>query len=272
MILPSFVSLLLLAPCVLACPEHKNRYEVGDKRRKTSLSDPACDWSYETPLNWGRNNPNYSLCHTGMQQSPISVGLRRYGVAQYKIQWTYNNETKGNFYNWGYGPAFTVIVPKGGYNGGPHFTYRGLTGYLKGWHIHTPAEHIVDGYRAKAELHLVHVDTQGRDNAVLAIRLDPGDTESPFFAQLPPMIGPKDAAKKQTQITVDHTKALDSVLRVLEFWEYQGSLTTPPCGEGIRWFIARPVMPMSMGQMRVILGASTYSARPEQAVWQHNVN
>jgi carbonic anhydrase len=57
-----------------------------------------------------------------------------------------------------------------------------------------------------------------------------------------------------------------------EFWTYQGSLTSPPCTEGIRWFVARQIMFTGVKQMQDILGASTYSARAEQEVWQHRIN
>jgi carbonic anhydrase len=57
-----------------------------------------------------------------------------------------------------------------------------------------------------------------------------------------------------------------------EFWTYKGSLTSPPCTEGIRWFVARNVLFASVQQMQHILSVSTYSARVEQEVWQHQIN
>lgn len=53
-----------------------------------------------------------------------------------------------------------------------------------------------------------------------------------------------------------------------EFWTYKGSLTSPPCTEGIRWFVARNVLFVSVEQMQAILAVSTYSARVEQEVWR----
>ena len=155
------------------------------------------------------------------------------------------------------------------------------TAYLEGWHIHAPGEHPIDGDKAKAELHLVHVDAQGNEVAVLGIRLDPGTSTSPFFAQLPAFVpfvttGPGRNPNNRPEVIPDVSMniglALDAVDRVSEFWTYKGSLTSPPCVEGLRWFVARSVALMSVDQMRTLLGASRYSARVEQEVWLHDVN
>ena len=117
----------------------------------------------------------------------------------------------------------------------------------------------------------MHVDASGHEAAVMAIRLDPGNFNSTFFAQLPAMIG-FDEMGVEEATTVDFTAALESVQYFNEFWTYQGSLTSPPCHEGIRWFVARQILFTGVGQMQDILGASTYSARSEQEVWQHRIN
>lgn len=185
-------------------------------------------------------------------------------------KFNYNGSISGNFYNWGYGPSFTV-AHDGDWTKHPSVTYDNETVYLKGWHIHAPADHSVGGDRSKAELHMVHVDITGHEKAVMAIRLNPGNSNSTFFEQLPQMIG-FDQLGIQQSTSVDFTPALESVLHFNEFWTYQGSLTSPPCTEGIRWFVARQILFTGVEQMQVILGASTYSARTEQEVWQHRIN
>ncbi|OHF01747.1 carbonic anhydrase [Colletotrichum orchidophilum] len=271
MITTAFLGALLMTSGVLACAGHQNHYAMADRKRAEIAPLPSADWAYEASFNWGRLNPNYTLCQTGTQQSPIALSLNNGLALDHILRFNYPNRTVGNFYNWGYGPAFTVTHPEGVYTGSPSFTYDDMKLYLKGWHIHSPADHSVNGDRSKAELHLVHVDEQGHEKAVLAIRLDPGNTNNTFFDQLPPMIGFNNVGVQQ-EIEVDHMPALDSVLQFNEFWTYRGSLTSPPCHEGIRWFVARQVMFTGVDQMRAILGASTYSARAEQEVWQHRIN
>jgi len=185
-------------------------------------------------------------------------------------KFNYNGSTAGNFYNWGFGPAFTV-AHDGDYTKHPSVTYDNKTVYLKGWHIHAPADHSVNGARSKAELHLVHVDASGKEAAVMAIRIDPGNADNQFIGQLPEMIG-FNSTDETEAVSLDLTNALESVQFFNEFWTYQGSLTSPPCTEGIRWFVARQTLFTGVEQMQAILGASTYSARAEQEVWQHRIN
>lgn len=72
--------------------------------------------------------------------------------------------------------------------------------------------------------------------------------------------------------TLDMAQVLSEVANFSEFWTYEGSLTSPPCTEGIRWFVARNVLFVGVDQMREVLRVSTYSARVEQEVWQHGIN
>lgn len=73
-------------------------------------------------------------------------------------------------------------------------------------------------------------------------------------------------------MTLDVYQALREVNLFSDFWTYMGSLTSPPCTEGIRWWVARNTLFVGNGQMREILGVSTFSARVEQEVWLHGIN
>lgn len=65
---------------------------------------------------------------------------------------------------------------------------------------------------------------------------------------------------------MDVFSALGEVSELSEFWTYRGSLTSPPCEEGIRFFVARKILFVGVAQMQDILSVSTYSARAEQKV------
>lgn len=146
------------------------------------------------------------------------------------------------------------------------------TVYLASWHIHAPADHSVQGDRSKAELHLVHADAQGNQRAVLAIRIDPGNADSAFFRQQPPFIGFNSTSVRRPGTEMNMNFVLDEINRFRDFWTYRGSLTSPPCTEGLRWFLARNIMFVSDEQMQAILKVSTFSARAEQEVWRHDIN
>lgn len=194
------------------------------------------------------------MCQTGSQQSPIPLRLDQ-GLSRYHtLDFNYPTNVTGDFHNWGYGPAYRLDRDnETDFTTLPSATFdedsMNETVYLASWHIHAPADHTVQGDRSKAELHFVHADAEGHERAVLAIRIDPGNSNSTFFNQLPPMIG-----FNQTE---NHSK---------------GSLTSPPCTEGLRWFVARNIMFVSDQQMQNILRVSTFSARSEQEVWRHDIN
>jgi carbonic anhydrase len=271
MFFQSLIASAALVALAAACPQHDN----GDISKLRRRADPpaggnkTADWAYEASYNWGKLDPAYQLCQTGTQQSPIALSLSNGLALNHVPTFNYNGSIAGVWANWGYGPAFTVAHPEGSdWTTHPSFTFDNMTAYLKGWHIHAPADHSVGGDRSKAELHLVHVNDKGKESAVLAIRLDPGNFNSTFFEQLPPLIGfDNTTAAVETQIDFTSTVQYFS-----EFWTYRGSLTSPPCTEGIRWFVARTILFTGVEQMQAILGASTYSARAEQEVWQHRIN
>jgi carbonic anhydrase len=161
------------------------------------------------------------------------------------------------------------------------------TVYLISWHIHAPADHTVQGDRSKAELHLVHVNSAGDERAVLAVRIDPGIASySPFIAQLPlPSSGENSATPAMS--TFPSFQQLDRNIPITnmnmglamleagdfqEFWTYRGSLTSPPCREGVRFFVARQIMFVSNAQMQDVLRISRFSARDLQQVWMHQIN
>lgn len=188
----------------------------------------------------------------------------------------YPSKVTGEFFNWGYGPAYTLDHDEGVYTSLPsmHFDEDDSdeTVYLASWHIHAPADHTVQGDRAKAELHLVHHSGDGKERAVLAIRIDPGNSDSTFFSQLPPMVHFNETDTRIPDVPMDINEALKEINQFSDFWTYKGSLTSPPCTEGKRWFVARNVLFVSDKQMQAILRVSTYSARAEQEVWAHQIN
>jgi carbonic anhydrase len=274
MILSSFLFIGALAPLAFGCPDHSNNKRSHLRGRQAAqeinATQPATAWAYEASYNWGKLSPSYRLCQTGTQQSPIALSLGNGLSLNHVPTFNYTGISTGNFFNWKYGPAMT-LAHDGDWTHHPSFTYDDQTLYLKGWHIHAPADHSVGGDRSKAEMHFVHVDATGHEAAVLAFRLDPGNFNSTFFAQLPSMIGFEDIDVEEA-VEMDLGLALEAVQYFNEFWTYCGSLTSPPCHEGIRWFVARQIMFTGVEQMQAILGASTYSARAEQEVWQHRIN
>ncbi|KAF1991725.1 carbonic anhydrase [Aulographum hederae CBS 113979] len=265
----SFVSL------GLACADHDNF------RRESSLHKRAegGNWTYEASYDWHKIDHDYELCQTGTTQSPIPLLVSQGLSLAHEPSFSFAPSSNGTFHNWGYGPAFTLDVANGSnLTANPkatfedHHTGEEETVYLKGWHIHSPADHTVQGDRSKAEMHFVFGDAEGHERAVFAMRIDPGNHVSRFFSQLPPMISFRDKELELINVPLDLAGALEEVNFFREFWTYRGSLTSPPCTEGIRWYVARNILFVSNEQMQNFLRVSTYSARAEQEVWNHAIN
>ncbi|KAK6526046.1 hypothetical protein TWF281_011086 [Arthrobotrys megalospora] len=260
---------------ILACPDHLHHEE--DRLRKRAEPGGNVTWAYEASYDWGRLSDSFELCQIGTQQSPIPLSLTQGLSLNHRPYFHYSDTYQASLHNWGYGPAVTLSHPKDDFSQLPHFVFEEETGtnetvYLTGWHIHAPADHSVAGDRSKAELHFVHVTATGKPHAVIAFRIDPGNTISPFFSHLPPLIRFKDTETRVPMDNFNPVLALAEVNFLNEFWTYKGSLTSPPCSEGIRWFVARNVLFVGVKQMQEILFNSIYSARQEQEVWLHQIN
>lgn len=113
-------------------------------------------------------------------------------------------------------------------------------------HIHAPSEHTVNGYHFDAEIHLVHLYANGTLGGVLGVLFDRekgGDTTNPFIQE---MISP-DPAKPAVARNINLASWL-STLDVSKYYAYPGSLTTPPCTEGVAWHLLMDVQPLSSEQ------------------------
>ncbi|KIW41536.1 uncharacterized protein PV06_07085 [Exophiala oligosperma] len=268
----------VLTTTVLGCADHSNHLLHPHARRDLPIQeiDPGRDhndWTYEVSSDWGYINPKYSLCQNGTQQAPIGLSTAQGFSQVHKLTFgNYAQNVSGNYFNWGYGPAFTPHYDKQSVSSLPNITFDGVTGYMVGWHTHAPGEHPVDGRRGRAEIHFVHADAEGNYVGVLAMRINPsGNTDSKFVAQWPGFIGFNET-RQLTNVRQDFDQAMSEVGHFENFWTYMGGLTVPPCKEGIRFFMAEQILNVSNTQMQSILGMSAYSTRIEQPIWLQGVN
>lgn len=158
------LTFLLLLPFILprafGCPQHENHiaplHNNGQIMKPTSTAHSPPYWSYDASYDWGRLSPDYALCQIGTNQSPVALWLNEALSSRRRPDFTgYKPNATGEYYNWGYGPAFTFYHGEGDYSGLPTIEVDNQTLYMKGWHIHAPSDHVVDSKRSRAELHLV---------------------------------------------------------------------------------------------------------------------
>jgi carbonic anhydrase len=156
-------------------------------------------------------------------------------------------------------------------------TFDQKTVYLTGWHMHFAAEHQIDGTRATAEMHLVHADAAGNPAAVVGIMVDVaavGAVESAFLPTGVFQFPASNETRVIPDVQLNMAQAIQGAGNLTNFWTYEGSLTTPPCSEGLRWYVSSDTMRLSQTQFDAIKVANggIYSARTSQAIKNQRVN
>jgi carbonic anhydrase len=221
-----------------------------------ALAQHAPHWAYEgeaAPANWGKLDPKFVMCAAGKNQSPIDLdALVEADLAPLKLDYkTHGSEILNN--------GHTV---QANYAPGSALTVDGRAFELKQFHFHAPSENKIGGKQFPMEAHLVHADKDG-NLAVVAVMFTEGAanaTLAKLWANMP--------ARK------DEKKALPAGLSVTEllpankdYYRFNGSLTTPPCSEGVRWLVMKSPVAASKAQVEQFsktLGIK--NNRPIQAV------
>jgi carbonic anhydrase len=241
-------------------------------------SDSEQTWSYDgsgAPHFWDELDPeNHNLCGTGKIQSPINLGndpetqdfVTEKPITAVSVNWSDKTDFKGSdlvLKNYGY----TVQV-QGTFGDNYTTEYLGETFKLLQFHFHTPSEHRVDGDFSPLEVHFVH-KTDGGKLAVLGIMMDiasNAQVKSDFLTAIVPLL--KDVQEVNTTTPMpylDVNQALKEANGLANgLYTYTGSLTTPPCIEGVNWMVAKDRLKVSAYQFNTIKNLTKYSARQTQ--------
>ena len=210
-------------------------------------------WAYkgkEGPSHWGALDSAYALCARGKAQSPINiVPTAPHQLPGLSIAY---QPTAINILNNGH----TIQV---NYDSGSFILVEQTRYQLLQFHFHEPSEHTITGKGAPAELHLVHRSADGH-LAVIGVLLQSG-TANPAFATLWAHLP---AAEGPVQHIDAQVNAADLIPAKHGTYRYDGSLTTPPCSESVKWLVmASPVM-LSAEQLTALRAALPPDNRPVQ--------
>nr|WP_295772538.1 carbonic anhydrase family protein [Rhodoferax sp.] len=215
-------------------------------------------WAYEGdtgPQAWGKLKPDFNTCATGKRQSPINIedGATLQGPAE-PVQFAYA-PSNGTVVNNGH----TIQVDVQGEN---TITVRGSTYRLLQFHFHTPSEEQINFKRFPMVAHLVHKNNEGQ-LAVVAVLLDEG-VASTFIDKVWTYM-PLDSG--------DRVRMPAGLLNLAEllptdqrYYQFMGSLTTPPCSEGVLWMVLKKPVTLSRGQFKLFTQLYPNNARPVQAL------
>jgi carbonic anhydrase len=127
-------------------------------------------------------------------------------------------------------------------------------------HFHSPSEHTVNGESFAMEIHLVHSTEEGR-LAVVGVMVEEGE-EDPMLNRIWSFMPEQVGEMTESPLTVFEAGVLPPTRN---YFAYAGSLTTPPCTEGIKWIVLRDPLTASAEQIarfKERVGASTN--RPTQ--------
>ncbi len=214
---------------------------------------PLPAWSYAGPTgpeHWGDLDPRFSAAKTGRQQSPIDLtGPFQSGAET--IFYTYQAAPLSVTNN---GHSIQVDLPPGS-----SITIGGRHYELVQYHFHTPSEHTVEGGFYEMELHLVHQNDQGQF-AVVGVFLASGDSHSTLaeiWAHMPEQVG----QTVTNDLMVDPSDFLPADRRCIQ---YGGSLTTPPCTEGVAWIMMLEPLQVSSDQIELFERVIFINNRPVQ--------
>ncbi len=225
-------------------------------------SGGAKSWSYggsEGPEFWGDLADNYSMCKDGKNQSPVNLT----DFTDTKMEpLTLNYKAFGtNFINNGH----TVQV---NFTKGSNLTVDGKEFELKQFHFHTPSENHIDGKSYPMEAHLVHASKDGA-LAVVSVMINEGKSSNPFFNTLVSKIPKK--AKQSNDIKDAKLNAHDMLPEDKDYYRFSGSLTTPPCSEGVRWLVLKTPVEASKEELEAFSTVMGDNNRPIQPIHAREV-
>lgn len=210
-------------------------------------------WDYEGaggPENWAKLDQKNKTCAIGERQSPIDIkeGIK---VDLEPIKFNYRPSTFRIVDN---GHTIQVEV------GESSISLTGKTYELVQFHFHRPSEEKVNGQRFDMVVHLVHKSDDGQ-LAVVAVLLERG-SENAFIQTLwNNMPLEKNLPVAPPTAMVDLNTLLPSARN---YYTYMGSLTTPPCSEGVLWLVMKQPVQVSPDQINIFSRLYKNNARPIQ--------
>jgi carbonic anhydrase len=211
-------------------------------------------WSYEGelgPANWSKINVDWAKCGMGNRQSPIDLrdGIK---VNLEQIGFDYHPSSFNEVNN-----GHTVQVTVGG---GNFITVGNQTYELQQFHFHRPSEEKINGKGTEMVMHLVHKSAEGKF-AIIAVLLERGQPHNlmqTIWDNLP--------LEKQEvvapSIVID---PMDALPAKREYFTYMGSMTEPPCTEGVLWLVFKQPRQASPAQMALFSRLYPLNARPVQS-------
>jgi len=221
----------------------------------TSRSD--CDFEYEGdlgPENWANLCELEWIACDGQAQSPVNINTS-----------TVIGDGDINNININYGKSTTTIFNNGhtvqfNYDKGSSTQMNNIDYNLLQFHFHTGSEHTINGERYPMEMHLVHQDPNTGLLGVMGILFEEGEENkvlAKYINDLPEL-------EDEYFINNETFKVEDLLPGNIEFYTYNGSLTTPGCNEIVTWYVIKETVTASQEQLEIFSNILHKNYRPIQ--------
>ncbi len=195
----------------------------------------AGEWSYDKHTgahHWDKLHKDYATCKSGKNQSPINIEHYYHTPDKENLVFDYEDRRPTSV-SYDHHTLVAKFAPPSN-----TILYRDHPYYLINLHFHIPMEFAIHSKREPTSMHLVHQDDEGR-LLVVGIGFHIGDA-NPLFTTLFSSFKNKSAPKilpLETLLPSD-----------IHYYHFNGSLTTPPCTEGVSWFIVEETLSISQKQ------------------------
>jgi carbonic anhydrase len=230
----------------------------AEKHANPHAAHPAPHWSYEGdtgPAKWGKLEKEFGTCAMGKAQSPIDITTAKAGKSSLgAIAFAYQ-------------PTSLKVIDNGhtvqaNVDGGSSISIGGQTYELKQFHFHRPSEEKIDGKSYELVAHMVHKSADGK-LAVVAVLFKQG-AENALLQKIWNAV-PRETGKEVAAEGVSFNPA-DLLPAKHSYYNFSGSLTTPPCSEGVNWFVLNTPVEASRVQIARFGAMYPMNARPTQPV------
>ncbi|KAL5708169.1 carbonic anhydrase [Ranunculus cassubicifolius] len=232
-----FLSLLLAILLI-----HSTAQEVEDQREFDYIKG-----SGRGPEVWGNLHEEWASCNNGDLQSPVDLSSERVKIvpssSNVKVNYKPSNATLKN-------RGHDIEIKWVGDAGSAQVDGKNYTLIQSHWHA--PSEHSINGRRFALELHMVHQYTDpvmGNRIAVIGILYNKGRPQK-FLSELENDI--RHITDSDREINIGIVNPTHIKIAGKKYYRYTGSLTTPPCTQGVRWIINRKIRSVSVEQMSLL--------------------
>ncbi len=227
-----FLFLSILCLSIISC-----NLGSGDGNSK------GAKWSYDGktgPEHWFDISDEYHSCG-GNSQSPVNIVAAEKGDDLKPLFLDYSASTSTEILNNGH--TVQVAYKKGKFIIPNPETFNGIDYNISQFHFHCKSENTVDGKQYPMEIHFVHIN-EAKQLAVVALFVEEG-TENEFMATLLASTPDKGVSTISEKLNINKLFPQDK-----SYWTFEGSLTTPPCSEGVKWYVLKTPIQASAEQIK----------------------